>query len=176
MALIKRGRTWHMHFVVDGVRYRQSLKTTDWREAQKRQHDAVEKAKAGKLAAKRKAIACVPFEDAAELFIGDRAPGLAPLSVRTERERARAINRVLGSLRVRDITPEDVLAYIRGRHEQKIANRTVNRELDVIRGVLKRAKCWHLFEDAVKPLPVTENIGRALLHEEKARLLRFAAM
>ena len=35
MSLIKRGKTWHTHFFVDGQRFRQSLKTSDWREAQK---------------------------------------------------------------------------------------------------------------------------------------------
>jgi hypothetical protein len=34
MALKKRGKTWHCHFVVNGQRFRQSLETTDWREAQ----------------------------------------------------------------------------------------------------------------------------------------------
>jgi hypothetical protein len=29
MALVKRGKTWHTHFFVDGQRYRQSLDTTD---------------------------------------------------------------------------------------------------------------------------------------------------
>ena len=33
MALVKRGKTWHTHFFVDGQRYRQSLETSDWREA-----------------------------------------------------------------------------------------------------------------------------------------------
>jgi hypothetical protein len=34
MALAKRGKTWHCHFVVNGQRFRQSLGTKDWREAQ----------------------------------------------------------------------------------------------------------------------------------------------
>jgi hypothetical protein len=35
MSLKKRGKTWHTHFFVDGQRFRQSLETSDWREAQK---------------------------------------------------------------------------------------------------------------------------------------------
>ena len=34
LALHKRGKTWHCHFVVNGQRFRQSLGTRDWREAQ----------------------------------------------------------------------------------------------------------------------------------------------
>jgi hypothetical protein len=34
MSLTKRGKTWHTHFYVGGQRFRQSLDTSDWREAQ----------------------------------------------------------------------------------------------------------------------------------------------
>ena len=40
MALVKRGKTWHTDFVVNGQRFRQSLKTTDWREAQSEEEEA----------------------------------------------------------------------------------------------------------------------------------------
>jgi len=178
MALVKRGKTWHCDFVIDDVRYRESLKTTDWREAQRKENELVAKAQAGKLAteAKRKGIARLSFEEAAQQFTADRAPNIAPISAKTERERARAINQVLGSRSVASIVPEDVLAYVRDRKAQGRSNATVNRELDIIRGVLKKAKRWHRFADEVKPLKTTESIGRALLHEEKVRLLRFAAM
>jgi hypothetical protein len=44
MALKKRGKTWHCHFVVNGQRFRQSLGTTDWREAQAKEKDLIAKA------------------------------------------------------------------------------------------------------------------------------------
>jgi integrase len=67
------------------------------------------------------------------------------------------------------------LTPIRTRKAEGAANATVNRELDIIRGVMKRAKRWHRFEDEIKPLKKTENIGRALLYEQKVRLLKLAA-
>ena len=174
--LQKRGKTWYADFVIDGVRYRQSLKTTDWRKAQQRERDLQDEAKAGKVAAdsKRKSLSRLAFKDAAERFIADRAPNWAPLTVRTERERARAVDVVLGSRTVSSLTPDDVLDYVRQRKAAGKSNATVNRELDVIRGVLKKAKRWHRFADDVKPLKVSENIGRALQHGEKLRLLRVA--
>jgi integrase len=177
MALVKRGKTWHCNFVVDGVRYRESLKTTDWREAQRKLNDLIADAREGKLAAdaKRKGIARLPFKDAAEQFTRDREPNIATNSAKAERERARAINRTLGAKRVASLTPDDVLAYMRDRKAAGIANATINRELDVIRGVLKKAKRWHRFADEVKPLKKTENIGRALLHEEKIKLVKVAS-
>ncbi len=175
MSLKKRGKTWHTDFFVDGQRYRQSLETSDWREAQNKEKELIAAAKAGKIASKRQPIARMPFSEAAERFLADRLPRLAPMSVRTEKERSRVVNGVLGSTPVSRITPADVLAYIRQRKEKGISNATVNRELDIIRGVLKKAKRWHIFADDIRPLPVRQQIGRALLHEEKVRLLRIAA-
>src|SRR5215469_3713651 len=56
-----------------------------------------------------------------------------------------------------------------------MSNGTINRDLDVLRGVLKRAKRWHMMADDIRPLPVRQNVGRALAHDEKLRLLKLAA-
>jgi hypothetical protein len=50
MSLYKRGKTWHTDFMVNGQRFRQSLDTTDWREAQSKQKDLIAQASQGKLA------------------------------------------------------------------------------------------------------------------------------
>jgi integrase len=175
MALVKRGKTWHCHFFMDGQRFRQSLETSDWREAQSKQKDLIADAKAGKVSAARNAFARLAFRDAAKQSLDDRAPRLAPLSIRTEKERAKAVNKTFGDIRVSAITPADVLAYIRKRKAANISNATVNRELDIIRGVVKKAKRWHLFADEVSPLPIRHNVGRAMALDEKLRLLRLAA-
>jgi integrase len=47
--------------------------------------------------------------------------------------------------------------------------------LDIIRGVLKRAKRWHHFAEEIHALPVRQNIGRALTYDEKVKLLRRSA-
>jgi integrase len=44
MALTKRGKTWHCHFVMNGQRFRQSLGTRDWREAQAKEKDLIARA------------------------------------------------------------------------------------------------------------------------------------
>lgn len=92
--------------------------------------------------------------------------------MRTEKERATAINKVFGKTTVSRITPADIRSYIRHRKTDGIANATVNRELDIIRGVLKKAKRWHMFADEIKPLLLRQKIGRALSYDEKLRLLR----
>ncbi len=49
MALVKRGKTWHCHFVVNGQRFRQSLGTKDWREAQANEKQLIAEASERKL-------------------------------------------------------------------------------------------------------------------------------
>jgi len=175
MSLYKRNRTWHTNFTVDGQRFRQSLETTDWRVAQAKEKELIAEAKAGRLAAKRLPIARLPFREAAQQFLLDRKNRLALLSVRTEEERSKMINQKLGDVPVFRITPNLVLEYIRERKAGGISNATVNRELDVIRGVLKKAKRWHLFADEILPLPIRQMVGRALSHGEKDLLLELAA-
>ncbi len=176
MALLKRGKVWHCDFVVDGARYRQSTGKTNWREAQQKERELQADAEQGRLAAdtRRKGIARLAFKEAAEQWTADREANICANSAKVERERARSVNRVLGAMKVSAITVEDVLAYVRQRKASGRANATVNRELDVIRGVLKKAKRWHRFAEDVKPLKTTPSIGRALPHGEKLRLLRTA--
>jgi len=44
----------------------------------------------------------------------------------------------------------------------------------VLRGVLKRAKRWHLMADDIRLLPLRESVERALAYDEKLRLLKIA--
>ena len=145
MALKKRGSTWHTHFFVDGERFRFSLDTSDWREAQRKERVLIGEAKAGKLAASKDDFSRLPFSGAAERFLADRIPHLAPRSIQTERERVKPINKALGDVAVWRMTAGQVTAYIRNRKTAGRSNATINRELDIIRGVLKRAKRWHHF-------------------------------
>ncbi len=174
MALKKRGKTWHTHFCVDGQRFRQSLETSDWREAQRKERLLITEAKAGKLAATKDDFSRLPFSEAAERFLGDRIPHLAPRSIQTERERVKPINKVLGEVAVWRMSAGQVTGYIRDRKAAGRSNATINRELDIIRGVLKRAKRWHHFAEEIHPLPIRQNIGRALTYEEKVKLLHRA--
>ncbi len=129
-------------------------------------------AKAGKLAATKDDFSRLPFRDAAERFLADRIPHLAARSIQTERERVKPLNMRMGETPVWRVSVEQVRSYIRERKAAGRSNATINRELDVIRGVLKRAKRWHHFAEEIHPLPVRQNIGRALTYEEKVKLLK----
>ena len=175
MALYKRKKTWWTDFSVNGQRYRQSLDTGDWREAQAKEKELITQASQGKLAPLCQQFARLDFSEAAERFLADRLPYLAPRSIQTERERLRPLNAYLGSTSLRRISPELIRQYISHRKGAGASNKTINLELALVRGILKRAKRWHLVADDIRPLPVRRNVGRALSDEEKLRLLKAAA-
>lgn len=68
-----------------------------------------------------------------------------------------------------------VREYITNRKQAGLANKTVNLELELVRGTLKRAHRWHLIAEEIKPLPVNHDTGRALEPYEKDKLLEVAA-
>src|SRR6201987_1317595 len=104
MALIKRGKKWHTHFFVDGQRFRQSLETSDWREAQKKEKELITQASQGKLAAGTQQFAKLTFMEAAQKNLAERIAQLAPRSVQTERERLKPLCAALGLMRLNRIT------------------------------------------------------------------------
>jgi integrase len=130
---------------------------------------------AGKLSVARQRFARLPFREAAKQFLEDRTPRLAPLSIKREKAGIKVFKK-FADLPVAQITPDIVLAHVRERTAAGIKPATINRDLGIIRGVLKKAKRWHLFADEIKPLPVRRAVGRALSLEEKLRLLKVAAV
>ena len=175
MALKKRGKTWHTHFFVNGQRFRQSLETSDWREAQRKEKELIAQATQGKLASGTQQFAKLTFAEAAQKNIADRVAHLAARSIQTERERLKPLCVTFGAVKVDRINVEMVRTYITDRKAAGVANKTLNLELGVLRSVLKRAKLWHRFAEEIKPLPVHTQIGRAMTSAEKLRLTRAAA-
>ena len=181
MALFRRGKWWWTDFSVNGVRYRQPIRdkeghrTKDWREALAREKELIAEAQAGKLAASSQQFARLSFSDAVERYLADRLPRIQPKTATAEKERARQLKKYFDPTPVGRITADAVLAYIAERKRAGMANGTINRDLDVLRGVLKRAKRWYMMAEDIRPLPVRQNIGRALAHDEKLRLLKLAA-
>lgn len=175
MALRKRGKTWHTHFFVNGQRFRQSLETSDWREAQRKEKELIAQAAQGKLASGTQQFARLTFAEAAQKNLADRIAHLAPRSVQTERERLKPLCASFGPVKVNRISVEMARTYLADRRAAGVANKTLNLELGVLRSVLKRAKLWHRFSDEIKPLPVHTQIGRAMTPTEKLQLTKTAA-
>ena len=174
MALYKRGLTWHTDFSVDGQRFRQSLDTTDWREAQAKEKKLIARASQGKLAPASQQFSKLNIAEALERYLADRAAHVQPRSRRSESDHAKPLREYFGSLPIARIDADSIRSYVRQRKADGLSNTTVNMEIGILRRVLKRAKRWHLFADEVPRLPERRDIGRALQPDEKLRLLKVA--
>ena len=176
MAPYKRSGVFYSDISLNGRRYRQSLSTSDWRKAQQLERDLAEtlKKQAALSVNAPQDFARLALTQALDHYIADREYALEPKTIRTERERSKQLKRQLGAIPVKKLTVADIMEYLRKRRSAGIAPGTINRELDLIRGVLKRARLWSLFADDIRPLKTTEHIGRALSHDEKTRLLLLA--
>ena len=86
MSLYKRKATWWTDFSVNGQRYRESLDTTDWREAQAKVKELISQATQGKLAAGSRQFGRMAFSQAADVYATERLSHLAPRSAQTEME------------------------------------------------------------------------------------------
>ena len=174
MALKKRGKTWHCHFFVDGQRFRQSLETSDWRQAQAREKSLIVAATQGKVSASSEDFARLVFEDAATKYLVGRLPELAQSSQQKERQLLTRPTQYFKGRRLRTITAEDLLSFRQKRIADGVGPSIINMEMGVVRRILKRAKRWTAIADDIRPLKETSSIGRALSYEEKVRLLHAA--
>ncbi len=176
MALQKRGKTWHCHFVVSGQRFRQSLGTTDWREAQAKEKELVAQASEGKLSHTSTSLARQPFGVAADDYVAARHLELAPASRAKEKQLLVQLRAYFKDAPLKSITVKRITDYRTWRAAQGVGPATLNAELGILRRMLKRAKLWARVADDVRPLKEPSTIGRALTEEDKQRLLKTAVM
>jgi integrase len=174
MSLFKRHKTWWTDVSINGQRYRESLETTDWREAQAREKEFIIDASQGKLGHSSHKFARLPFPEASKRYLADREPRLARRSIVTELERLKPLRLHFERVTLVQISAESIMGYVTARKASGVGNRTVNLELGILRRILKRGKLWHRMADDIKPLPERRDIGRALTYEEKVRLLKTA--
>jgi len=190
MALKKRGKIWHCHFVVNGQRFRQSLETTDWREAQAKEKELIAAASEGKLHQTSATLARQPFGDAADDYVKARKLELAPASQAKEKQLLVQLRAFFKQEPLKAITAKRITEYRAWRASQtkevksgetvqqvpRVGAATLNAELGILRRILKRAKLWARVADDIRPLKEPSTIGRALTEDDKQRLLKTALM
>ena len=176
MALWKRDKTWWADLTVNGERFRQSLKTSDKREAKAQEKELIAQIQAGKVAAPSgKAFGRLPFAAAADQYQRERAKRVAERTTQFEKERLVPLRRHLGKKTLGRITSGDISHYQESRIGEGVSGRTINMEVAVLRRMLKKAKRWAMLAEDVTMFPETSHIGRALTGEEKKRLFQTAA-
>ncbi len=174
MSLFKRNKIWWTDFSVNGVRYRQSLDTTDWREAQASEKNLIADASTGKLAPASKQFSRLAFCEAADRHLESRRLELSPRTFKKEQQLLVEPRRFFAANRVMLIGSENLLAYRELRAKKGAGPSYINMEMGAIRRILKRAKRWHLVAEDLRPLKERRSVGRVLTQEEKVRLLKMA--
>src|SRR5262245_54263939 len=154
MSLKKRGPSYYWHEWIDGVEYRESLRTSDRNEAKRRRQDRITEIKngrAGKLSRQQ-------FEAALEVYLERRKLEVEPKTYTTDKERGEALKKFFKDTPLRRITADMVSDYQASRKRQKvndreIGNRTINLETSLLRRILKRNKLWVRIAESVSNLP-----------------------
>src|SRR5215471_4453615 len=176
MALVKRGKTWHCHFVVNGQRFRQSRRTKDWREALGEEKNLIAKATEGRLTQSSTTLARQPFGHAADDYVTARKLELASASQAKEKQLLVQLRAYFKQEPLKAITAKRITEYRAWRAEQKVGPATLNAELGILRRIMKRARVWARVADDIRPLREPSTIGKALTGDEEQRLLKTAVM
>jgi integrase len=174
MALYKRNDTWWTDFSVNGQRFRESVGTSAWREAQAKQKELISQASQGKLSAGSQQLGRLAFSQAADVYVAERQHHLASRSIQTEKERLKPLKAHFGATCLNRISADSVRQYVAERKAANLSNRTINMEVACLARILRRAKRWHLIADEIEPLPERQDIARVLTPEQKAKLLKTA--
>ena len=77
----------------------------------------------------------------------------------------------LGTLLLCDIDAKRIASYQAGRKSEGASARTLNKELQVLRQILKRYKLWANLQGDVKFERESDHIGKAMTEEQEAGLL-----
>ena len=196
MSVYKRGNVYWTKFRVSGQLFRQSLKTSNRREATDLERDAIEQARK-KVRPQTDDFALLPFHlegdqlGALEEYLRDRKPEWTPSTQRSEFDHSRPLADFFGPTPVNGIAAARVREYIATRNRAGKANATVNKELGILIDILERAKvamralkikgrrhysAWQIAGGEIEKLPVrTSKIARVLEHGDKLRLLKMSA-
>jgi integrase len=176
MSLTKRGKTWHTHFYVGGQRFRQSLDTSDWREAQAKEKQLIAEASEGKLTHNAGILARQAFGEAADDYVTSRKLELVTASQAKEKQLLVQLRAYFKEEPLKVITAKRITEYRAWRADQKVGPATLNAEIGILRRILKRAKLWARVADDIRPLKEPSTIGRAITEEEMQRLLKTAVI
>ena len=180
MAIYKHPKSgvYFADVTVDKVRHRASLETRKWQDALRLHKEFEARVISGKQpgTAGRGSFADVPFSKAVAEYIQERVGRVAERTSQIDRERSKPLLEFLKDKSLRHIGAKDIREYQRHRLSGGRAGRTINMEVNVLRGMLKRAKRWNQISDDVHNLPENHAVvGRALSIEDKLHLFETAA-
>jgi integrase len=174
-GLYKRGDVWY-YWRNDGGKWKEvTTRTRNYQEARKVRHDALEAQKQGLTPSDKGKL---PFENAAELWAAKRrekclARQLSANTIRIDKERLPPLVKYFSGRRLNTLVEQDWQNYQVARGK-KVANRTVNMELQKYCAILRDAKCKASIVDYKALFERTEGPGTALSLPEEQKLFETA--
>jgi integrase len=171
MSVYKRGKFWWYKFRFSGQMIRESAKTKsktvaiDAERVRRRQlEESWNQIRPRKLPPR--------FDQASDGWFESTKPHLSARTQDIYEVALRChLKPALGALMLCDIDAGRIASYQAGRKSEHASARTLNKELQVLRQVLKRYKLWANLQGDVKFERESNHIGRALTEEEETRLL-----
>ena len=119
------------------------------------------------------------FSEAADLYLQHRKVSVSEGTLQIERERLKAIHRLLVKFTPKDLKLKDMdiklfRTYQQRRIQEGAGPRTVNMECQVLRSILKHHDQWKLDQKYEQLPEPPSQVGRVLKPEEEVRLLEVA--
>jgi integrase len=116
------------------------------------------------------------LEEAKVWWIEFRKPRIAAGTLTAEGFRLKPLMRILGDIRLKQITSVNLDNYVTKRLEEGIAPWSINKEVLTWSMILKKAKLWRRLSDDYKPLKTkVSDVGKALTRDELKNLAAIAA-
>jgi hypothetical protein len=147
-GLHERGEIWYLRLKVDGEWREFSSHAANYNAARKVRQDNAQALAHGRLPAE---MAKWPLSKALEAWCDSRTQSTSAGTQALECCRGKALARHFPVRTLDEITAGGIRAYQSARR-QAVAAATVNSEIRLLRGVLKRAKLWAFLADEVKLL------------------------
>jgi integrase len=171
MSLYKRGDVWWYKFRFAGQMVRESSKSASKTVAKDAERIRRRELEESWNQIKRRTLPPT-FERAGSAWLDAERPHLAERTYEIYEVALRChLKPALGSLLLCDIDASRIASYQARRKAEKASARTLNKELQVLRQVLRRHKLWANLQGDVKFEREHNNIGKALSREEEKNLL-----
>lgn len=171
MSVYKRGDLWWYKFRFSGHMIRESAKTKSKSVAKDAERVRRRQIEESWNQIKRRTLP-PRFDHAADAWLRSVKPHL---SARTQDIYDVALRchlkSALGALLLCDIDANRIASYQAGRKAEGASSRTLNKELQVLRQILKRYKLWASLQGDVRFERESDHIGKAMTEEQETGLL-----
>ena len=171
MSVYKRGRVWWYKFRFAGQRIRESSMSESKTVAKDAERARRRKLEESWNQIRRRqlpplfSVAAEEWTAAVNPHVAERTKAIYEVALRCHLKPA------LGSLLLCDIDAGRIASYQASRKSEGASARTLNKELQVLRQILKRHKLWANLQGDIKFEREHSDIGKALARDEEQTLL-----